>query len=248
MKKGIYMLMAVVALLNVCQAKAQDMQRFIVNVGDFTHLLVEDHVNVVYECNPDSTGFARYYAKPELARQIVFTNNKKGKLSISIGSDSIYAHTVPTVVVYSAYLQTAENQGDSTLTVKSVATAPHIKFKLMNNGTLMVENVEATTVEAEVLTGKGRLEIHGKCNDFEAKNTGKADIYAEGLVAKNVSCRILGTGRVYCYINGGKLSLKGSGTGKVYYRGVPAEMKSFQLGSIKAISLDQTQPKNEEVK
>ena len=224
------------ALTMTC--KAQETQRFVVKVGDFTQLSVVNHINVEYRCNPDSTGLAVFTAMPELANQIVFSNNNKGKLSLTVASDSIYKKQVPKVVVYSGYLTHAENFGDSTLLITNVAPTPFVKFKLINNGTLKVASVEATTVEVEILTGKGDVEVAGKCTDLKVKNTGKATIDTENLVATNVNCRIIGTGKVYCRVNGGVLAVNGSGTGKVYYRGTPSEVKSFQLGTLKAINLD----------
>ncbi len=241
MMKRIYSLVALMSLMGVCGAVAQEVQRFNVKVGDFTHLLVKDHINVVYRCNADSAGYACFVTETAKANKMIFSNNQKGKLTISVSNDSIYAQGVPTVTVYSAYLQNAENQGDSLLKVESVKQAPFVKFKLVKDGLVQVDHVEATTVEVEILTGKGKVTVNGECTDFNVKNTGKAEVRAEGLKAKNVSCRIIGSGNVYCTIDGGKMSLKGSGTGKLYYHGRVKEMKSMQLGSLKAICLDNTE-------
>ena len=237
MKNKILIVFAMLAL--ALTGMAEEKQRFVVNVGDFTHLAVVDHINVEYRCNADSAGKAVFSAVPKMANQLIFTNNNKGKLSITVGSDSVYSERLPKVIVYSAYLQYAENLGDSTLCVKSVASSPRVKFKLMNNGRLLVDAVDATTVEIEILTGNGYTQVGGKCTDLKIKNTGKAEVRTEGLEATNVSCRIIGTGKVYCKVNGGKLSLNGSGTGKLYYYGKPSEIKSFQLGTLTAISLDE---------
>ena len=239
------MLYVIALLMAFLVADAQEMQDFTVNVGDFTSLTVVDDINVEYRCNPDSTGYAKFSAFPAMANQLIFTNNKKGKLSITVGTDSVYNENLPDIVVYSAYLQSADNLGDSTLIVRSVAPAPHVKFKLMDNGSIIVDEVVATTVDLEILTGKGNISVKGKCTGLNVKNTGKGTIRADELIAENVNCRILGTGKVYCRIDGGKLSIKGSGTGKLYYRGKPAEIKSFQLGTIKAISLDEDTEKKE---
>ena len=132
----IKIVVAIFMVMTVITAKAQDIQHFVVKVGDFTHLSVVDHINVEYVCNPDSTGFAKFTAKPAMANQMIFTNNGKGKLSVSVGSDSVYSEHLPTVTIYSKFLQHAENLGDSMLVVKSIASAPRVKFKLMNNGNL----------------------------------------------------------------------------------------------------------------
>lgn len=236
MRNKIFLLM--ILLVTAYAIKAQEKQNFTVKVGDFTQLAVIDDINVEYRCNPDSSGYAKFTTEPAMANQLIFGTNKKGKLTIEVGTDSVYVTTLPKIVVYSAYLQSAENQGDSTLYVYNVAPAPHVKFKLTDNGAIVIDNVVATTVDLEIMTGKGRISASGKCSELNIKNTGTGLINAEELSAENVNCRMFGTGKVYCHVNGGVLSVKGSGTGKLYYRGQPGELKMLQLGTIKAISLD----------
>lgn len=219
-------------------SNAQEKQTFEVKVGEFTQLSVVDNINVEYRCSQDSSGYAKFTSVPAMANQIIFSNNNKGKLTITVGTDSVYATSLPKVVVYSAYLQSADNQGDSTLYVCSVAPAPLVKFKLTDNGVIVIDNVVATTIDLEIMTGKGRITANGKCTELNIKNTGTGLIKAEELLAETVNCRIFGTGKVYCSVNGGDLSVKGSGTGKLYYRGNPGKIKVRQLGTIKAISLD----------
>ena len=142
-------------LSSVIQLNALEKQFFTVNVGDFTQLMVTDNVNVEYQCNPDSTGYAKFTAVPDMANQIIFSNNKKGKLTVSVGTDSVNAEKLPDIIVYSAYLQNADNQGEGTLKVVSVAPTPQLKIKLMGNGAIEVSNIVATSVDLEIFTGKG---------------------------------------------------------------------------------------------
>ena len=238
MKKNILLIFALCIACFV--AKAQDKQKFVVPVEDFTQILVSDHINVEYHCRPDSSGYAVFLASPRMANQIVFTNNRKGKLSISVNTDSVYNKSLPKIILYSAYLESAENHGDSTLTVKSIAPRPNAKFKLVNNGSIVAENITVTKVETEILTGRGKIAVSGECTDLIVKNLGTGIINTEGLTSKNVTCRIMGTGKVYCNVNGGALSLSGTGTGKLYYHGTPASIRERQFGTIKAISLDES--------
>lgn len=231
--------MLVTLLMSVFVIKAQEKQSFVLNVGDFTQLSVIDNINVVYECNSDSTGYAKFTAVTDMANQMIFSNNKKGKLSISVGTDSVYNANLPTIVVYSSFLQSAENFGDSTLYVKSIAPAHDVKFKLVDNGSIVIDKVEAVDLTVEILTGKGLISVGGKCTDLSVKNTGKGTIKAENLLAENVNCRIVGTGKVYCNVNGGSLMLKGTGTGKLYYKGKPSSIKQRQLGTLKAINIEE---------
>lgn len=247
MMKKDRLIIFLVCLLSGFAAHAQDdIQEFVVKVGDFTSLSVIDNINVEYKCNPDSTGLAVFSADSAMANQMIFTNNKKGKLTISVGTDSVYINHLPVITVYSSYLQEAENSGDSTLIVRNVAPAPQVKFKLQANGSIEIENVIATKIGLEIFTGNGLIKATGKCTELSIKNTGTGTVDAKALQSKNVNCRLLGTGKVYCYVDEGKLSIKGSGTGKVYYVGKPSEIKSFQLGTIKAIDNNDAETANPE--
>ena len=49
----------------------------------------------------------------------------------------------------------------------------------------------------------------------------------------------MGTGNIGCNVyGGGELKVSGSGTGKVYYKGKPSNVKVRKLGTIKAIPID----------
>ena len=86
-------------------------------------------------------------------------------------------------------------------------------------------------------TGKGLVAISGKCDKASLKCTGTGMIDASGLVATDVNCRIIGTGSIYCRVAGGSLTTRGSGPGKVYFTGIPAEIKSRHIGRLKTIPM-----------
>lgn len=219
---------------------AQKKQLFEVKVGDFSQLAVIDNINVVYACSPDSAGMAVFSCSPAIANQLMFTNNQKGKLSINVGTDSVNSPSLPTLKLYSTFLREAVNDGTCTLTIEKIAPAPDLKFKLSDNGCVIVNDAKSTNLELAIVTGKGKISASGECTNLTVRNMGTGIVQAEQVKTVNANCRILGTGKVYCNINGGRLTIKGSGTGKVFYHGLPSEIKSLQLGSIKAISLDST--------
>ena len=72
MKSKFLALIAVLAV--VFASNAQETQRFVVKVGDFTNLSVVDNINVEYRCNPDSTGLAVFSSLPQMANQMIFSN------------------------------------------------------------------------------------------------------------------------------------------------------------------------------
>lgn len=229
------------SLMATFAGMAQDgkLSRYRVKVGDFRVLRVVNDINVDYVCNPDSAGLVVFYSTPDKVNAFMFDNNGKGKLSIQLSTDEALAPKgLPTLRVYSQFLQEAQNDGDSLLQIVKVAPAPKLKFKVVGNGSLRASGLSATTVEAVLNTGRGIVEVSGKCTEAVLKVTGSGDVVADNLASENVKCTILGTGNISCNVNGGPLSIKGSGSGKVHYRGTPSEIKSLQIGSIKAMPLN----------
>ncbi|MEG0559204.1 MAG: DUF2807 domain-containing protein [Muribaculaceae bacterium] len=233
-KKALFSLLIAICSLG---AFAQANSKYEVKVGNFKDLKISDHINVVYNCNPDSSGMARFETTPALADQITFSNNDKGKLTIQLATELTPQMQLPTIYVYSDFLQSVDNTSDSTVRVLSIAPAPNIKLTLSDNGKIIARNLNATTVEARIITGKGIIIVDGKCTTATLKNMGTGEIQADKLVSTNANCQIIGTGSIGCNASN-KITIKGTGTGKVYYVGDPKEIKTFQLGSIKAIPLD----------
>lgn len=236
-KKLTFILLTIAAALS-CVAQEGKMGRYEVKVGDFKVLRVVNDINVDYISHPDSAGMVVFYTTPDKQNAFLFDNNQKGKLSIELATDKALSPSgLPTLRVYSRFLQEAQNDGDSLLQIVKVTPAPKLKFKVVGNGVLKAHDVEATTVEAILNTGCGDVIVSGKCTEAVLKLTGSGNVTADNLPAKSVKCHILGTGRIRCNIDNGPLSIKGTGSGKVYYRGTPTETKSFQLGTIKAIAI-----------
>ncbi|MDD2961459.1 MAG: DUF2807 domain-containing protein [Muribaculaceae bacterium] len=225
------------ALIACITLHAEDYQNYEVKIGDFTNLRITDHINVIYSTNPDSIGYAQFSCSPKLADAVIFTNNKKGRLTIQISTDAVDNPKLPTVFVYSNFLQDVNNEADSTVRIAEMTSVPKIRFRTTANGKIIAPTVKATSIEASVATGKGIIIVGGKCTDASLKLTGTGEIQADKLECTNAECRLLGTGSIGCNV-ADRLVIRGSGTGKVYYVGTPKEIKTYQLGSIKAIPLD----------
>lgn len=105
----------------------------------------------------------------------------------------------------------------------------------MGNGRLSIRNIEATTVNASILSGHGIISIFGTANQANLKITGAGTIQADELKATKVSCTSAGTGTIACYPVE-FLSVGGLG-GTVQYRGQPEVKKRF-LTSVKIEPLD----------
>lgn len=201
------------------------------NVGQFDKILVDDNVNVVYRCNPDSAGVAYFEGEKELANFFVFSNNK-GKLRIQFNKESTYRPThFPTIYVYSDFLTGAENNSDFHLTIDTDLSTPSLNLKQSKNGMIIAKNVKTNEVDASVTSGNGAVHIEGVTSKAAFNITGAGQIEASNLQSKNVNCVFaLSSGTVMCWADD-HLNVKGLGSGKVHYRGTP-QIKKFGGGTL----------------
>jgi len=215
---------------------AAEPETYRLDVKDFSELQVVDDINVVHRCSTDSAGMAVFTCRPEVVSQLMFSNNDKGKLKIQVNNDDSPITDVPTITVYSNYILSVENSGDSTLTVVSPAPGAQFKARIVGNGTVVVSDIHATRVEGSLDTGRGHLVMTGKANTTKLSNIGTGRIEAGGLETDKCSVIILGTGPVDCYVTS-ELTVKGLGSGKVYVKGKP-KIKKRSLGSVDIINVD----------
>lgn len=224
-------------LLTLCfaGASASDLVKYELKVNEFHELKVVDAIRVVYSSKPDSAGMAVFTCPTSQASALIF-NNKNGKLSMQISTESVGSKDLPVVYVYSSYLNKIENSGDSLVKAVTVAEGPKFTATLIGNGRLSVPNVKATEVNAAIQTGNGTLVIGGKCDRANIKFIGTGVIQADELEAVDVSVKAGGTGSIGVWAEKA-LSVSGMGSTKVYYKGSP-EIKNRAAG-VKVLPLEQ---------
>lgn len=210
-------------------------EKYEIKVGEFSELVVNDNINVVYDNIADSVGFVRFDIEKKYASYIM-VNRSKGKLKIQLDQLAMGLDKLPTVYVYSSYLCKAVNAKDSTLTIRNIAPGAKIEIKQQNNGKIFVSGLEAVDLSISLETGKGLINASGKCDNLSIGNLGTGVVQADEVVAKNVRCSLLGTGTIGCNPKEA-LHVKGLGSGKVYYLGTPTITKA-KLSNVKVISLN----------
>ena len=223
------------AIITLCCAAAVNATPHTINVGEFNELVVNDGINVVYSNNADSVGIVAFDIEKEYTSYIM-AERSKGRLKIQLDPAAITVKTLPTVYVYSSYLYKAENTKDSTLTLRKVAPGAKIDIQLQGNGTIIANGLDAININLKLLTGKGKIITSGKCENLSIKNVGTGEIQADEVAAKHVKCTLMGTGAIGC-ASKETLSVKGVGSGKVYYIGKPVITKS-KLSNVKIVQLE----------
>lgn len=226
---------AALCLLSFSASFAQT-NRYEVKFDDFTQLKMRDNININYKSNPDSAGMAVFYSTAEVAPHIVFSSNK-GKLTVEFANKKNKPANPPTVTVYSRFITLAENQSDSTITLSNVNSGPQLKLRVMGNGKLIAEDLNAVEVSASITTGNGLLVVSGNCDKANITNMSTGTVQADKLIAKDIKCKLIGTGSIGCTpLN--YLSIAGAGTGKVYYFGSPKTIENNAI-KIKLIAMDE---------
>lgn len=218
-------------------AHAQGGEPLTVKVGNFTRIALLDDIAVDYRCNADSAGLAIIDCSREVANHLMFSLSDKERLSIQVDDRYERQGNLPKIIIYSSALEEAENAGDSTLRIAGLPPMKSFKVSNTDNGKIILKGVRASKLELQILSGKGKIIADGSCDDLELRLIGTGEIQADQVQATNVSCRIMGTGSMGCFVDGGNLKVNGCGTGKVYYKGVPSKVTVHKLGTIKAIPM-----------
>ena len=213
-----------------------------INVGQFDRITVDDDVNVVFKCNPDSTGYAVFEGREEFADAFIFTNNK-GDLRVQVSTEDVGHPELPTIHLYSDYLTGVTNSSDFSVRIDSNASVPKFSIKLIGNGEIVCDGIRATEVGVNFITGKGKVVIEGRATKAVYKMVGAGLIQADMLSAELVECVGVGAGTIGCWATE-KLNIRGLGSTKVYYKGHPELKKSgfvkyFPLTSATQEQLDQ---------
>lgn len=220
--KYFYLLISVFLCLG---AKAQDVQDYKVEVGQFDKIKVSDNVNVVYRCLPDSTGFVQYRGAKEFADAFIITPKPDGTLRIQVSTEDVGHPDLPTLYIYSDFLTEVENSSSFSLLVESPAPCAEFKAIQIGNGSVAVENLKTNKLTATLNTGNGTVNVSGNALSAIYKMVGAGIISADRLEAEDVQCKILGSGSIGCWAVS-NLMVRGIGSTKIYYKGDPKIKKS----------------------
>lgn len=214
MKIRILMVMAV--LIGALQISAK---QFSLPVGQFSKVSVDDNVNVVYVGGDGSPSRVVYDGDQKYAKAFIITH-KGNKLRIQVETMFVDDPELPTLYVYSDFLENASLSAESTLTLKSVAPGSNLDLSVMGNGSLVAEGVRATKVGASIKSGNGTISVSGHCQAANFNMLGNGTIQADRLEAVTVNCKMLGQGSIGCWPTE-ELKVRGIGNTKIYYKGSP---------------------------
>lgn len=208
--------MILAVLMGALQMNAK---QFKLPVGQFSKIAVDDNVNVVYVGADGSPSRVTYEGDQKYAKAFIITH-KGNKLRIQVETLYVDDPELPTLYVYSDFLENASLASESTLTLKSVAPGSKLDLSVMGNGSIVAEKIKATKVGASIKSGNGTISISGHCQTATFNMLGNGTIQADRLEATTVTCKMLGQGSIGCWPTE-ELKVRGIGNTKIYYKGSP---------------------------
>lgn len=216
----ITLLLAVATLTAVA-----DVQDF--KVERFQKLKVTGPLDVDCIYCPDSVGYIRVDAP--VAEQMPWVDAQvSGDLlklrlilpdDVRMGVKPVDAE-LPSVRVYTNYLTSVENEGDSTVRVMTATGVPSFRARLIGNGRLSVRGIDAEKLQASVLAGRGIMVLNGKADEAKFSLVGVGTIQADGVECRIAKVHSTGTGAVGVHATE-SLKITGGGSGTVYFKGTP---------------------------
>lgn len=214
MKIRIIMIMAV--LMGCLQMNAK---QYKLPVAQFDKIYVDDNINVVYVGHDGSPSRVTYEGDQKYARAFIITQNGD-KLKIQVETIFVDDPELPTLYLYSNFLEKATISSDAKLTIESAAPGSQLDLTLIGNGSINAENLHANKVSAYIKSGNGTITLSGTCELANLTMFGNGTIQADRLQASTVNCKIFGTGSIGCWAEN-LLKVKGIGSTKIYYKGAP---------------------------
>lgn len=162
----------------------------------------------------------------------MFDRTKQDRLKVYISPDFIdEIDNLPEIIVYTDKLEMVKSSSNKTVNIVDPARVLKFNARLIGNGRLNVTGLDTDRAVGEIVTGNGVLSLQGRGNDTLLKLTGTGTIQAHDLDAEKVTCHVFGSGDIYCYPQD-TLVLKGLGSTRVHYRGLPKTIKKSGFGKL----------------
>lgn len=222
-------ILAFIICTTIATVSAQSaLQRYELDVKDFNTLIVDTHIRIDLKCCPDSAGKAVFYATNTQSDEIFFSNNNKGRLTLS-RDPSAGNDRSPFITLYSSGIKKIVNSGDSLVKIDGIETTEKFQAIIIGNGRLVVHNVKAPEVDASIRSGNGQLIIDGSTTKATLNLIGTGTIQADHLDCVNCKASVVGTGTIGANPSE-SITIMGMGSGNVWYRTVPPTIKSRGIG------------------
>lgn len=205
-----------------------------VRTDDFYKVKTNGAFNIVYHQDKDSAGLVKMYGEDNILNDMKI-ESKEGVLNIKFQTSSKKDFGVVILHIYSSALDEVECDAGAVFETTGPVSGSTLSLLLMGNGQIKSYNLDYGIVKAKILSGSGDIFLGGSCRIAELSITGRGEIQAHELKARDVKCQMTGNASLGCYAES-KLDVYITGRGRVYYKGEPQITKKI-VGPGKILSL-----------
>lgn len=137
--------------------------------------------------------------------------------------------------VYTPEIRLMNLTGSGSISAESVFSE-ELKLVIEGSGSIDIRDINVNDVQA-LITGSGKITLWGSSELAEYIITGSGTIEARYLEAGICVAEISGSGTIYCHAED-QLDALITGSGNIYFRGNPGDIKTNISGSGSVLSID----------
>ena len=210
------------------------------HTDDFYKVKINGAFNIVYHQSKDSAGLVKMYGEDNILDNMKI-ESKDGVLNIKFQFPSKKEYGVVILNIYSSALNEVESDAGAVFETAGPVSGSMLSLLLMGNGQIKSWNLDYGVVKARILSGSGDIFLGGVCRTADLSITGRGEIQAHKLKARDVKCQTTGNVNIGCFAES-KLDVYITGRGHVYYKGEPRITKKIvgpgKIRSLKGVEID----------
>jgi hypothetical protein len=199
------------------------------DVESYNKIVVSNvKATVVYLNKPDSANYVNVYGEENIVHLLDVSTNKQ-TLTIKNINMANTEHGLLMIYVYSPKIENIDLTGSVVFQTSEVMKRNEMKLAITGSGQIILPALECNLLKVSLLTGSGDVLLKGNAEEARYSIVGGGEIRADGLVAQNATCKLIGNGNIGCHaVKLLKATL--TGVGNIYYKGKP-EIKSTIIGT-----------------
>lgn len=200
-------------------------------IDDYNGIVVQDMFDIVYTQKADKKPYLLLEIDENLIDD-VSVRVEDGKLTIKETQKINPKHYK--IYTNSTSLSEISASGINNIVLKDSIYSENLRITSSGVGLIDAQNLHCSNLSVD-MSGVADINLAGETSNSQMSVSGKANINAYELKAKNADCSISGMGHIHVYASE-KLAARVSGIGKIRYKGEPKEknVSKSGIGSIKA--------------
>ncbi|GHT12496.1 DUF2807 domain-containing protein [Bacteroidia bacterium] len=198
------------------------------DVTDYDEISLNVPAEVYYQQFSDSVPYLQIHTDENIFASLDVEVKGK-KLIISVKKDSVIRPSKLTIYTCSHNIKDVKVAGSGNIHLEGEVNARNFDLTITGSGSLIADSLVCENIEA-IITGSGNAELTGVSKKSSFTITGSGNIHAFNYYVTQSKCKVTGSGdiQVNAYE---KLDASVTGSGSIYYQGMPETVNSKITGS-----------------